>query len=258
MKKISAIYTITNIMNGKIYIGYTENYNERIFNHKNELKLNRHKNTHLQLSYNKYGEENFVFEILEECLEEFLVSLEHYWCNILDTHNPERGYNIGATNPNSRSSRPMLGKIHSLETRLKISKNRKGKAKGKNNYFYGKTHSEETKRKMSIKKKGKVFFEETISKMSESKKGIVPKNLDSIKGWNKGRKMSPEYGKRISDIQKMKVYQYSSSGEFIKEHDSAKDASKFLGKKSHCEIGKSARGVTNALVFGFKWSYDKR
>ncbi len=41
------------------------NLNNRIYRHKNELKNNKHKNEHLQNAYNKYGKDNFHFEILE-------------------------------------------------------------------------------------------------------------------------------------------------------------------------------------------------
>ena len=62
----SGIYKITNIITGKIYIGSSLNLYDRLIQHRNNLRINRHENNYLQLSYNKYGEENFRFTILEK------------------------------------------------------------------------------------------------------------------------------------------------------------------------------------------------
>jgi hypothetical protein len=84
------------------------------------------------------------------------------------------------------------GKIHSLKTRAKMSKTRKGKphskdhcnaiskaSLGKKGTNLGKKFSEEHKSKISSAHKGKVFSEESRAKMSASMKGRIP--------WNKGK-----------------------------------------------------------------------
>jgi len=81
------IYTITNKYNNKIYVGSTKDIKARWNKHKNELKLNRHRNPHMQYSYNKYGKDCFVYEILEECTLDLLLYIEMYWINMLDTFN---------------------------------------------------------------------------------------------------------------------------------------------------------------------------
>ena len=66
MKKFG-IYKITCKVNNKIYIGSTEVcFKQRFTKHKQRLRNNYHENDYLQKSWNKYGEDNFVFEILEE------------------------------------------------------------------------------------------------------------------------------------------------------------------------------------------------
>lgn len=60
------IYKITNILDGKFYIGSTANFKQRKSQHFTELRCNRHGNPRLQNAFNKYGEENFIIEILEE------------------------------------------------------------------------------------------------------------------------------------------------------------------------------------------------
>jgi len=98
----SGIYTITNLVNNKIYVGYAKNMTRRKDWHYCSLRSDSHANIHLQSAYNKYGEENFVFEILEECEIYLMPSLEHYWCNMLNVHNREIGYNIKPTHPDNK------------------------------------------------------------------------------------------------------------------------------------------------------------
>lgn len=64
MKK-SGIYRITNIITSQIYIGSAQNLAKRETQHFSNLKFNRHTNRYFQNSYNKYGKENFVFEIIQ-------------------------------------------------------------------------------------------------------------------------------------------------------------------------------------------------
>lgn len=63
--KLGGIYQIRNLINDKRYIGFTHKFNARWTDHKKKLNQNRHGNPHLQTAWNKYGSENFVFEILE-------------------------------------------------------------------------------------------------------------------------------------------------------------------------------------------------
>ena len=61
----SGIYIITNIVNGKSYIGSSLDYLQRIRQHKYSLRKGTHYNNHLQSSFNKHAEKNFTFELLE-------------------------------------------------------------------------------------------------------------------------------------------------------------------------------------------------
>ena len=86
------IYSITNILNGKRYIGQTYNFKYRWMRHRSYLKHNSEHNAHLQNAWNKYGSNNFRFEIIEKCPFEKLDEREIYWINYFDSKNS--GYNF--------------------------------------------------------------------------------------------------------------------------------------------------------------------
>ena len=68
MKKMG-IYFIRCIINNKLYIGSAFNIKYRWKRHFNDLKKNKHHSPHLQRAYNKYGENKFETNVLEEVLE---------------------------------------------------------------------------------------------------------------------------------------------------------------------------------------------
>ena len=72
----SGIYLIKNILDDKVYIGSSINLKDRRYKHFWMLERGIHDNQHLQNSYNKFGEENFKFEILENCEYNLLVEKE--------------------------------------------------------------------------------------------------------------------------------------------------------------------------------------
>lgn len=70
-KRISGIYIITNTVNGKIYIGESlDIYRRWHKEHIPQLRKGCHYNTSLQEDFNKHGEENFDFDILERYSED--------------------------------------------------------------------------------------------------------------------------------------------------------------------------------------------
>lgn len=172
----SGIYTITNLIDNKIYVGQSKNIKNRLYTHKTQLKNKKHDNTYLQNAVNKYGIENFEFELLEEHDLDFLNAMEHYWCNLLNSHNKKYGYNIEPTSPFGRLTM-------SEETKNKISIAHTGKKgifpteEARKNMSLGqqkripKKHSEETKKKIGNKSKGRIKSKETIEKIRNKTKG---------------------------------------------------------------------------------------
>ena len=138
MKRISGIYKIENIKSKKVYIGQSVNIYKRWNKHTSLLNKNLHPNIYLQNAWNKYGKQNFKFEIIEICeTREQLNERETYWKNFFDPNT----YNLGKT-----------GNAHNLsqEIKDKISITNKG-----NKYRLGKKLSNESKEKISKSKIGK-------------------------------------------------------------------------------------------------------
>lgn len=88
----TGIYSITNNVNDKKYIGQSLDIKHRWRHHINELKKNNHANSHLQNAWNKYGEEKFNFEIIQICAPSELDMKEQYWIKYYDSM--KNGYNL--------------------------------------------------------------------------------------------------------------------------------------------------------------------
>lgn len=137
------IYKIVNIINNKCYIGSSNNIERRFYRHKWHLNNNHHDNPYLQNAWNKYGEENFIFQPISFCKEEELLYHEQQLINKL---KPEYNFNLKTFRPPSwkgkkltkehinkiRDSRIRGGKKWSQASRDKMSKSTKGVPKPNN------------------------------------------------------------------------------------------------------------------------------
>ncbi len=157
---VCGIYCIKNKQNNKIYIGCSVDIERRFEAHKNDLIKNKHHNTHLQSSFNKYGIENFEFLILEICNEDKIREMEIYYIDLYVSKNEDYGYN------QTSGGGGILHYSHSQETREKISKSSMGKPPTRK----GVELSQETKDKMSEAAKGKPKSKEHCKNMSIGKK----------------------------------------------------------------------------------------
>ena len=147
------IYKITNLLNNKSYIGQTINVDKRKKSHFYLSSVDDDKKniSYIHRSIRKYGEENFIFDVIDECDSNMVDDLENYFILTLDTLAPH-GYNLINSSKQYR--------IVSLETRRKLQlKN------------IGKKSSEETKRKISKAHLGKKISEKQKKHLSETRSG---------------------------------------------------------------------------------------
>jgi GIY-YIG catalytic domain/NUMOD3 motif len=210
------IYLVTNIDNGKIYVGKsTQRLKKRISNHYQNSKIS---NSHFYNALKKYPKENFNWEILEEIeienkilLNEKLNKLEKLYIERFNSTNRDVGYNMTTggegcflmEDVKEKIRKAQIGENNSMykkipwnkglkgymvpwnkgipceeETKKKISKNRKGKTAGKNHPMYGKHQTEEAKQKISKSKIGVPMHEKTKEALKKANTGSIP--------WNKG------------------------------------------------------------------------
>ena len=92
--KICGIYKITNLINNKCYIGQSVDCKHRLTIHKCDLIGNKHPNKHLQKSYNKYGKNNFRFDVMFLCSPQDLETTEIYFIDRLNGFYKNGGYNM--------------------------------------------------------------------------------------------------------------------------------------------------------------------
>lgn len=191
------IYKTTNLVNGKIYIGKSQNdFNEGYIGSGSILKK----------AIKKYGRSNFNVELIEECYTlEDLDYKEIFWIEKYNSTDPKLGYNItkGGTGGNTYENNPnylnIIEKLkkrrHTEETKRKISENNwqaknKGARSGskwsedqrkkmekvweeKGGPMKDREHSEETKLKISKSKEGTKLSEETKNKMRGKRKKMT-------------------------------------------------------------------------------------
>lgn len=157
------LYTITNIISGKVYVGQTVRPQQRWSQHKNYAKK-ENLIQYIHCAMAKYGVDNFVYEVVATCkTQEDADYIESLMIKQYDSRNKLKGYNLspGGDVPWNKGlppeQQPMYGKHHSEESKRKSSISNKGKKK---------PHSQEWSEKISSIMKGRQIT--WAQKLSES------------------------------------------------------------------------------------------
>ena len=173
---------------GKIYIGQSIDIYVRFNNYK---KLKCKSQLRIYNSFIKYGVDNHIFKIIEECSLDLLNERERYWQDYYDVLN-KNGLNCNLVSTND------LHKVLSEETKLKIS-----------NSLIGFKHTQESKDKISKGLIGRPVSKETRNKISESNKNknFSIERRQRISNALKGRKIPKEViDKRTEKLSKGNHY----------------------------------------------------
>jgi len=170
---VSGIYKIVNKVNGKYYIGSSNDLlgkYGRWYEHRSNLVKNRHVNKKLQNSWNKYGEHNFKYLLIEVVDDDKLLIVEQKYLDILKQDNTlgnDTHYNLTYD-----ATSPMKGKVP-------WNKGTKGLQVSHN--------------------KGKKLSLETKKKISESTKLSMAKIYDRMSVKRKGKTLSENHKIKLSD-----------------------------------------------------------
>lgn len=134
---IYSIYKVKNNVNGKIYIGFTQDFERRKSAH---ISLsNRGSTTKFHRALRKYGEEAFEWEIVFQGKDEYHILnwAEPFFIKEYDAFS-KNGYNMTSGGEN--------GATQSDETKRKRSES----LTGEKHPLFGKNHSQKSKEKMSV------------------------------------------------------------------------------------------------------------
>jgi len=156
----SGIYLWENTKNGDFYVGSSIDLKRRLTTYFNINHLSKYPTRYINNALLSYGHDSFNLYILEYCDKIDLISREQYYFDLL---NP--AYNI------CRQAGSTLGRLHSADSILKISINKKNTNTGDSNHFYGKTHPLEAKEKMVKAKLYKTLSSDIKDKISKSMTG---------------------------------------------------------------------------------------
>lgn len=175
---MNSIYLITNLIDGKQYVGVTcRTVEERFKEHL--LEAADGSKSILHNAIRKYGPENFSVVTVEDNIpDDSAEERERYYIKLYQTfYTSCKGYNMteggggvvgykhsedskqkisqslkGHVFPASRNAKirsAMIGRDYKQEWKDALSKSRMGRFKGDENPFYGKHHNESTKSKIS-------------------------------------------------------------------------------------------------------------
>lgn len=210
---MTGIYAIVNILTNTRYIGQSVHVETRKREHFNALRSGVHFNPHLQNAFNYYGENNFIFEVLEECTESALSDREVYWMEEYGGQDSNLLYNIAAGGRNtSGANNPNYGKHWSEAWKTEQSQKMKKFFSNPDNHpMYGKHHSDESKQKIAASLKGRHQSEEANRKRSQTLKkryaeGLVPSRLGKpLKQSTKDLLRAKSSQRRHTEDQKRKI-----------------------------------------------------
>ena len=236
-----SIYKIENIINGKKYIGRTNNADRRKSEHLSALGYGKHRNVYLQKAWEKYGEDNFIFDVIDESenINE-IFEKEREWITKLNTCDRKCGYNLTEGGETSILSEESLKKLSaSLKGRI-ITQESKDKRRATlmekyKNGFKGNIsnlrshkkgefhHSEESKKKISDYRTGKkyeeIYGDEKAEKIKAEKRmsslGVKNPNFKHLDG-EKIKKLIDD-GKLVKEIKKILSATYNTISNRFKD-----------------------------------------
>lgn len=117
----SAVYKITNLINGKIYVGSAVNLYNRYRSYKRRVLKDAPRRMVVEKAMVKYGIENFSFEVIERLSgKETTLAREQVWIDALQPFDPV-GYNV------NKKAKSRLGMTVSDDVKMKMSLTRKNK-----------------------------------------------------------------------------------------------------------------------------------
>jgi len=182
---LTGIYRIKNVENGKCYYGSSINLDIRGKQHFRKLREGSHSNPILQRSWNKYGEDSFVYEVIVILERDCLLETETKFIS------------IGEYNISKNAKSPSLGLKRSPETRRKMSE--AAKKRGVSPATLEALHKGRAEK---LLQEPKISREEQYRRHNEKRRQTPEQNregLARIAEANRNRKVNPETRLKMSE-----------------------------------------------------------
>lgn len=200
------VYQILCISTKKSYVGSTiQGFNKRFKEHQRMLKSNKHHSTKLQRAWNKYGEENFSYLILEVVTDKKAIrQREKYWLDLLNTF--KNGFNCSNKTDGPEVVKGLIGEKsrRAKLTNLEVAEARKRYEAGESSYDLAKIYRiSATSLIRAIR--GKTYFE-TSGEVTKRNKYFGTKSSTAKINEEQAREIITEFqnGKSIIEISEEK------------------------------------------------------
>lgn len=217
------IYKIENKINGKVYIGKSKDIEKRWKEHRCELNKNYHHNKHLQSAWNKYGENNFSFAVIEECTEDILNKKEIYYIGFFNSTNDLYGYNLAQGGEGGNNLKNTLSEKEYKEYLKNVGK------KISESFPRGENHFS-----------AKLTEKQVIEIIQKLQSGMCPKNIAitynvstntiyDIKAYRTWKHLTKDVVFNFKNNRNKNINQFKKDGTYITTYNNVNEASNATG-----------------------------
>ena len=209
------IYIITNVHDGKVYVGYTKNAKKRWEKHKKTALSTTCKKQRLHCAIAKHGIEAFSFQVIEENIETIALAWERerFWISHHSSYSDNaKGYNM---TPGGEGGPTFLGRNHTDEFKRRMSaiQNNRSEEWKKNFKAAHQNRSEEWRKNMSNAQRNKPpVSAETKARMRKAwekriaeGRVITPTGRAKISAAHKGKTCPQKTKNSVSNARKLSL-----------------------------------------------------
>lgn len=210
----SGVFAITNRATEKIFIGMSVDLKATKNSYFNKLRGGICSNFELQEDFDRFGEAEFEFDVLEYCSKEELYKKRRFYLEFYRTHKDVYGRRKGIRHQSAETKKKISsanrGSKRNEEERMRMSLACRGRKhtevvrKKIGAASLGRTKSKKVRQKISETLKGQEFTEERKQKISKSLRGIIY-SAEHMQKFHEGTKRfwgSPENREKMGRLRK--------------------------------------------------------